>query len=463
LGSIPFHRLLNKSNENFTLNFIDEKAVNSSSVIGDNTVTTKHLGDYTFYQSNPMVFEFAKMKRTGGLERELEARPTGVKHKDAAGVTYHELTAEGKTFYLPENAERSGGVVAENYLDWKQFFDKYESDGDGDLVCDIEGIISHVEKASDGTAGRSKDGKITYKELEAIFKERGKHQEIRAGLRRIVCKHPLEWNKELYNDDFREKLGNRFMLRGERYELLKERCEKLDLWNDKGAEKGVKGILKCKDDNLWFAHPVYFLNHLDKAGLLDQSFNPYLGTHKTVDGVTFTCYDNPGFAPVYTVGTEVFEGHGKRFAVINGLFNDDYSHIYGKRFFHEGIDFKGDGGTKIISFVYGTVVFAGEMTAQAGYGTVMIIKDNQKDILYLLAHLSKWLVNENEPVYPDMEVAEVGSTGTKKPHLHVSVLETNKGNKPEIVTEVSPGKYQWNISIFNLCRDPFNQTITRIP
>jgi murein DD-endopeptidase MepM/ murein hydrolase activator NlpD len=205
----------------------------------------------------------------------------------------------------------------------------------------------------------------------------------------------------------------------------------LDLWtNPNGGE--------AKNDNLppkgqvWFAHPVYFLNHLDKAGLLDKTFNPYEGTHKTAEGVTFTCYDNPGFAPVYTVGTEVFEDRGKRFAVINGLFNDDYSRFYGRRFFHEGIDFKGIEGTKIISFVYGTVVF-------------------------------EWLINEKEPVYPDMEVAEVGKTGTKAAHLHVSVLETSESDKERIVTSVSAEQYRWNISVFNLCRDPFNQTITRIP
>jgi murein DD-endopeptidase MepM/ murein hydrolase activator NlpD len=62
------------------------------------------------------------------------------------------------------------------------------------------------------------------------------------GPRKIICKHPLEWNKELYNDDFRAKLSYRFGLHGERYELLKEECEQLDMWNDKGTEKGLKSI-----------------------------------------------------------------------------------------------------------------------------------------------------------------------------------------------------------------------------
>jgi murein DD-endopeptidase MepM/ murein hydrolase activator NlpD len=273
----------------------------------------------------------------------------------------------------------------------------------------------------------------------------------------IFCKHPLEWDKTKYDSAL---IRNRLCSGDEGlHDILREKAEKLDIW---GSIKDHETI-RQPANNLWFVHPVYFINHMNKAGLLDKTFNPYEGTHKTAEGVTFTCYDNPGFAPVYTVGTEVFEDRGKRFAVINGLFNDDYSRFYGRRFFHEGIDFKGIEGTKIISFVYGTVVFAGEMTAQAGYGKIMIIKDNQKDILYLLAHLSKWLINEKEPVYPDMEVAEVGKTGTKAAHLHVSVLETSESDKERIVASVSAEQYRWNISVFNLCRDPFNQTITRIP
>jgi hypothetical protein len=76
----------------------------------------------------------------------------------------------------------------------------------------------------------------------------------------------------------------------------------LDIW------KGLKGLGIEKfsaRNSFWFAHPVYFLNNLDKAGLFNREFNPYAGRlieprfHQDIPRVV----SSPGFAPAHENGS----------------------------------------------------------------------------------------------------------------------------------------------------------------
>jgi len=217
----------------------------------------------------------------------------------------------------------------------------------------------------------------------------------------------------------------------------------------------------------YYFHPINFMRYV--CGDLVQEINPYLGDHKDKDGNPFTCRSNPGFAPLYNdkdyrnkESDQKFEHNGKRYAVITGLFNEDYTeyHIDKYEYFpHEGVDFRGINGEKIVSFIYGKVIMIGWLSG--GYGNSIIVKPkNEDDIIYLLAHLKQPLVKEGQDIEPNQEIAEVGNSGTKDPHLHISVIETNKGKKEEIVSG-TPNSYSFIINRKYV--DPFNHKTLRKP
>lgn len=149
-----------------------------------------------------------------------------------------------------------------------------------------------------------------------------------------------------------------------------------------------------------------------------------------------------------------------RLATISGLYNEDYVYVESyfktrQTFFHEGVDFYGtfnvdnpERATPIYSFIHGIVIMAGMME---GYGRTILIKDSNKDVLYLLAHLSKQLVKKGDMVCPGMVVGKVG--GSKyangkieetgySPHLHLSVLDCNLV-APEKIIQKDGGAYKW--------------------
>jgi len=101
----------------------------------------------------------------------------------------------------------------------------------------------------------------------------------------------------------------------------------------------------------------------------------------------------------------------------------------------------------------------GKLSKYAGFGTSIIIKPKyEKNIIYLLAHLNKPLVKEEEDIEPEQEVAEVGNDGTKDPHLHISVIETNIEKKDGIVSG-TPELYSFIIDRKYV--DPFNHKTDR--
>jgi hypothetical protein len=83
--------------------------------------------------------------------------------------------------------------------------------------------------------------------------------DLRKKLRALVCEHQLEWNNELYDDFVR-------LLSRERQSHIRDMVRKLDLWTNPGGRREVEG--PPPEGQAWFAHPIYFMEHLDRAGLL---------------------------------------------------------------------------------------------------------------------------------------------------------------------------------------------------
>jgi murein DD-endopeptidase MepM/ murein hydrolase activator NlpD len=102
---------------------------------------------------------------------------------------------------------------------------------------------------------------------------------------------------------------------------------------------------------------------------------------------------------------------GKRVDPIRGLFAR-----------HEGMDFVGANGAKIISPSPGKVIFAGKFST---YGNALII-DHGYGITTRYGHLSKIYVNEGSYVEKNQVIAAQGSTGRSTgQHLHYEVRYKN--------------------------------------
>ncbi len=84
--------------------------------------------------------------------------------------------------------------------------------------------------------------------------------------------------------------------------------------------------------------------------------------------------------------------------------------------FHTGIDIAGKPGDPVISFLKGTVIYAGELSW--GYGKHIIV-DNGNNVTSLYGHLSKISVKKGDVVPQGQIIGLRGSTGwSTGAHLH---------------------------------------------
>lgn len=270
--------------------------------------------------------------------------------------------------------------------------------------------------------------------------------------RKCICKHPIERDasviEKLY-DAKQDKKTDLKTIRTEHIDYLKSVAKVTDIWKDGLSEE-------FKTNSLFFANPLYFINHLDKAGLFE--FNPYEGkTLKKVtnraystwfnfDGTNYdltkTIVSNPGFAPYDPDLFSKYEING--YACINTLFLEKME--YGtKKYSHEGIDFAGKKvvssktdkklRTPIHSFITGIVVKTGNHKT-LNYGKHLIISDGNNR-LFLLGHLYDYAdgIQVGSTVTPGQTIAYVGNTGNcagqrekssgEGTHLHLTVYITD--------------------------------------
>ena len=274
--------------------------------------------------------------------------------------------------------------------------------------------------------------------------------------RKCICKHPIEWDasviEKLY-DAKQDKKTDLKTIRTEHIDYLKSVAKVTDIWKD-----GLSKIFTT--NSLFFANPLYFINHLEKAGLFE--FNPYEGkTLKKVtnraystwfnfDGTNYdltkTIVSNPGFAPYDPELFGEYEMNG--YACINTLFMEKMDYVQNgitKKYSHEGIDFAGKRivssktdkklRTPIHSLINGIVVKTGNQDPNH-YGKHIIISDGNNR-LFLLGHLYDYAdgIQVGSTVTPGQTIAYVGNTGNcagqrekssgEGTHLHLTVYITD--------------------------------------
>lgn len=125
-----------------------------------------------------------------------------------------------------------------------------------------------------------------------------------------------------------------------------------------------------------------------------------------------------------------------------------YSSLYGtrehpileKKVYHNGLDFKGTKGTKILTPADGIVEFAGYNSG--GFGNLVVVTHGYGFKTYY-AHMSKIDVKVGQVVRKGQKLGEVGSTGRSTgPHLHYEIHYLGKRVNPMSFTE-------WNIDNYN--------------
>lgn len=398
----------------------------------------------------------------------------------------------------------------ENALNWKAFFDNQEEFED-DIFCDKLSLLKKIDESS-VLKNIFKRRMITDDEMEMFFGPNDHSPEMKdvvRNLRKIECKHPLEFDKakfEKISDEYSKRKEWTMGAMSEAYaNELKVHAKIRDVWTD--------GLCKIfKKNNFFFVHPIYFLNHLDKAGLFE--FNPYEGkkykdVYKTLSELKkiydqnstavkkadrkidlpddWKVVDNPGFSTCIKNNTKL-QGYGK----VTGLFNEDYlgvtryvidgvKHPYSEYryyYYHFGIDFEGDNNTEIKSFIYGTVV---AMNWISSNGRCLLVQGKTSKNLYMLCHLSSYSkdIKVGTEIYPGQIVAKVGGSGggfdkegtdcnsetAFSPHLHISVIPCKENvdlsdvqiNKSKKVA-CTKNKEEWiNLkNEYKIYIDPFN-------
>ena len=398
------------------------------------------------YEKNPLVYKYEEVTKDEEIYKHIIGIDSNkIETDNLEGKVVKLKTDNNLKLYIKEEDKQK---CMRSIYDWESWFFKLNELelNKSDIVCDRTlfteiAIKAHNQAVENEELYEEKLEKWWYgtylvdEYLKGIYGSNDKYEfakSMRLQFMKATCKHPIEWDKRLFNcekieKDYRE-ITNAVLNESIKNKLIKE-SEKSDIW-----EKGLSKVFK--KNNFYFVNPIYFLNHLENAGLFE--FNPYENLsprtprfYSTQGNITFK--DNPGFVPYRT---SVFENKYKEgdlhqgnfyYPEINVGFNIMTDASYG---LHMGIDFPGETGTKIKALVYGKVWACTwdksiKEESGIGLGRVMIIKGND-NLMYLLCHLSGFIKDVGDDVSPGEDVAYVGNTGNSfGSHLHLEVHKTN--------------------------------------
>lgn len=391
------------------------------------------IKDISVYNECPIYSEFTKSSTS--LEKEEINGFSNLVYLDKNNSQYVEILNKKNIFVKLEDSKKCNVCPFE----WEKFFHD-ETKMERGLICDRTSLFTKYDKTGllkDLYMANAEHDFITEEELHLVYGNKGDFsgaKELREEIRKVVCQHSIEFDESLFDNIEKETSkhkdwGCHVMHKSSFEDSLKI----IDCWKN-GLQK------EFKKNNLFFVHPMYFLEHLHKSGVL--TFNPYFDfTYDEVHGGNIgknvdtnkKIRDNPGFAPIWTNCGTAPNPNTNGFAAITGFFNEDYAGLKGytgsKHYYHEGVDFRGISGTEIVSFIYGTVLGYGLLEK---YGRTIIISDNNSDSMYLLAHLKKYNTTllDNKIIKPGDIVGEVGTSGEGEsendcdnkydPHLHIT-------------------------------------------
>ena len=227
---------------NFTL---DEKA---------KTLTIKERSAvFTLYESIPYlvnkVNDSSKIKSI--CDKYSCDEGTLLKYQDTEYYALVKKDSSSKTekdYYIKKT-----DIEEKNLLDWNNYFRVYDKDSDDDVYYDLkdvldscgieENVLSDLKNKLDGKTGKNKK----QQQLIEIYS----NNEAKNSLRKLIAKHPLEFNEELYKEDEIKK-------------IIPIESEAKNFVNDMKLVSFWKDIPDNQKTDLFFSHPVTFFNHVDE-------------------------------------------------------------------------------------------------------------------------------------------------------------------------------------------------------
>lgn len=356
---------------------------------------------------------------------------------------------------------KDGDKIGIVYYDkWNNFFNEINLNNYGKFKLDVDKKQQFINEL--------KLNKLGITKIEEIPTNSSK-------IKNICFKQESEWTN---NND----LTNEYIKLSEiQKKEITEYRKDLAILTDEVIAK----VPKIKKENYFF-NPISFLNHLDKVAGTDE-FNPYI-----INGEFYHCRprlnQNLGTDPEYYFKTNLgfataitkpdgykfleqlkYTINGKEyfFATLNCPYK--YSFAYneyknGVKQPHTGIDLPGFSdnfpNAPIISFINGTVW---GIKWEKSYGNVLLIKDNH-NFLYLLAHLEKINVIEDEKITPGKIVAFAGSTGSgggnnpNNVHLHLEIFNINNQKKLNILGKENESLWNSSFDRWAARRNPLDNT-----
>ena len=369
-------------------------------------------------------------------------------------------TDSDRALYIKVSDKNKCYRSAFNWADWFYNLNVLEAHKD-DIICDRTSVI---EKLIECFNEQIKSLRITRMLLEkwwygsqildeylkGIFGSNEKYEfakKMRDQFQKAMCRHPLEWDKTLFNckkiEDSYFDITHIHLREHVKIKLIKE-SEQSDIW-----EGALQNLFKKND--FYFVNPLYFAYHVDRAEVF--GFNPYEGkTYREIykiknvpsiissnilEDANSTVVSNPGFAPVYDSSFPGRNPNINGYACVTGFFNQDYTTVHSgyTEYWHEGIDFRGPQGTAVHSLVQGTVLRCGKAVSASMGGFILIKSLTDENLYYLAIHLDantiKNYVEQGSAISPGMQVAETmllrNSDGKNVSHLHVSAVKLPEG------------------------------------
>jgi hypothetical protein len=187
--------------------------------------------------------------------------------KISLSANYIEFFLNNEYYYLPEYEAR---VYKVNMLDWKKFFRVL--DGKVEKIEDAADGLKFIKENFKWSTDSKNVGALLGESNPNWWSEDTESKKTKLIKRSIICGHPLELDKEQYieNGSIKRNIQKSYglnMATKENTEYFKNMVKAIDVWGE--LKVSLKEILGADKNNFWFAHPVYFINHLDKAGLLN--------------------------------------------------------------------------------------------------------------------------------------------------------------------------------------------------
>lgn len=385
--------------------------INDNGYFSQNDCLVKETKKIKAYSNNPYIYKFYPIPVSDEFRKSIIYIENEI-YTDINNKKYFKAIGNNTNFFIDENTKNE---CFKNCFDWNEWFFNYTPFDENSLQSENTSL---TEKLIEWYEEKRKKYDwvsimlspwwktlpyLTWKFLNLIYdgkKDIQAAEQMPIEYRKCICKHPIEWDASVIGKLSNAKQDKKTDLKTVKSgfsNYLKDVAETTDVWKN-----GLSKIFPT--NSLYFANPIYFINHFERAGVFE--INPY--TNLTYKGVKVK--NTPGFAPYLGEGKGI-NGYSEMTWEFNGTTPANSGTI------HAGLDFAIDfhkcGTIPIHSLIQGKVIAAIDY-GNEGFGNCIVVQSslNPKHY-YIVAHMSKdkQSLKTGDEVFPGKTVGYVGNTG----------------------------------------------------